>query len=254
MSLFGYKSPYQRKLAVAKHAGFYLDLVMSKSPAAYYRLGESSGTTANDSSGNTNHGTITGSLSLNQTGLIPGDSNGSVAFCTSNNCGIEVPDANSLDIVGAITLEAWMKHSSSNFSGGVIWKSEPLFSGNPSQLVYEFGFLSGTLYFQASNGSSTFSVSYSFTGQAANTRHLLTATWDGTTGANAIKIMVDGVVVAQGTSGFTTIRSTNNTVKIGGKNGSGNGYEHFPGTLDEVVLLASVTTLAEHTTRFVFGT
>ena len=39
------------------HADFYSNKILSLSPTAYWRLNESSGTTATDSSGNGNNGT-----------------------------------------------------------------------------------------------------------------------------------------------------------------------------------------------------
>lgn len=57
----------------------YFDLVMSHSPRGYWRLGETSGTTAADSSGNGRNGTYTGTYTLNKPSLIPSDSvNGSL--------------------------------------------------------------------------------------------------------------------------------------------------------------------------------
>lgn len=44
--------------------------VLADNPAAYYRLGEPLGTQAADSSGNDNHGTYVGSISLGEAGLI----------------------------------------------------------------------------------------------------------------------------------------------------------------------------------------
>lgn len=49
-------------------------------PLAYWRLGESSGTVASDSSGNRYHGTYTGSPTLGATGLLSVDSATSVTF------------------------------------------------------------------------------------------------------------------------------------------------------------------------------
>ncbi len=51
----------------------YADVVLADSPLAYYRLGESSGTTMTDSSGNGRHGTYVGSPTLGAAGLVPGD-------------------------------------------------------------------------------------------------------------------------------------------------------------------------------------
>lgn len=48
----------------------YSDLVLADDPLVYYKLDETTGTTAIDSSGNGNDGTYTGGVTLNQDGLI----------------------------------------------------------------------------------------------------------------------------------------------------------------------------------------
>jgi hypothetical protein len=247
------KFSYHRRRAAAQTSGSYLSAVMKNSPAGYWRLGEASGN-ALDASGHGNDGTVYTGVTQGVTGLILNDPDAAASFDQSNNStGIEVPNSASLQITGAITLEAWMKHSSSNFSGGIVWKSEPLFSGLETQKVYELGFLSGTLYFQISNGTTQNSLSYNFTGQTSGVKHFITATWDGTTGANGVKIFIDGVQVAQGTSAIAAIQSTLTSLKIGGKHTSANSYEHFPGTLDEVAVYGAVSSLAQHTERYNIG-
>src|SRR4051812_1334419 len=52
---------------------YYSSAVLALSPIAYYRLGESSGTTAADSSGNGLNGTYNGGVTLGQPGGIFGD-------------------------------------------------------------------------------------------------------------------------------------------------------------------------------------
>jgi hypothetical protein len=51
----------------------YMATVLADSPTAYYRLGESSGTTMTDASGNSNNGTYSGSPTLGTTGAVAGD-------------------------------------------------------------------------------------------------------------------------------------------------------------------------------------
>lgn len=51
----------------------YSDLILSLSPVAYWRLGESSGSSAADASGNSRAGTYSGSYTLGASSLIPSD-------------------------------------------------------------------------------------------------------------------------------------------------------------------------------------
>jgi YD repeat-containing protein len=65
----------------------YLDQVLGHVPAGYWRLNETSGTTATDSSGNSKNGTYGGTYTQNQTGLITGDTNKAVRFNTGGSAG-----------------------------------------------------------------------------------------------------------------------------------------------------------------------
>ena len=67
-----------KNLLSVPSASGYADVVNSLSPIAYYRLGESSGTTAVDETGNYNL-TYTGSPVLAQSGLLSGDGNSSIS-------------------------------------------------------------------------------------------------------------------------------------------------------------------------------
>lgn len=73
-------------------SGAYITAVLADSPLGYWRLGESSGTTANDSSGNARHGTYAGSTlpTLGATGMVYGDVDTAVNVTVAGGR-IEVP-------------------------------------------------------------------------------------------------------------------------------------------------------------------
>lgn len=66
-------------------AGDYSAAVLADTPLAYYRLGETSGTSMVDSSGNGRHGVAASGITLGATGLLPGDANTCYDFSTSSN-------------------------------------------------------------------------------------------------------------------------------------------------------------------------
>jgi trimeric autotransporter adhesin len=73
----------QRVAAILAAVGFpvgYANAVGGFSPSLYWRLGESAGTTAADSSGNGRNGTYGAGVTLGQTSLLVGDSNTSALF------------------------------------------------------------------------------------------------------------------------------------------------------------------------------
>lgn len=60
----------------------YETAVLANSPSVYYRLGESSGTTATDDSGNSVTGTYSGSgVTYGVTGTLSGDADRSLFVC-----------------------------------------------------------------------------------------------------------------------------------------------------------------------------
>jgi Concanavalin A-like lectin/glucanases superfamily len=91
-------------------AGSYPDKVIRDGASAYWRLGETSGTTANDSIG-TAHGTISGGVTLNQTGAIA-DGDKAMAF---NGTGT-IQTATPFTAPATFTIELWLKSVDENFS------------------------------------------------------------------------------------------------------------------------------------------
>src|SRR5712671_4787956 len=90
-------------------ASTYSSAVLADAPAGYWRLGESSGTTAADSAGH-NAGTYVGGVTLGQAGALSGDSDTSVVL-DGSIATVQIPDAAALDPTTQITLEAWIKPS-----------------------------------------------------------------------------------------------------------------------------------------------
>ena len=89
----------------------YSEVILADSPVGYWRLGESSGTSAADATGNGNTGTYTDSYTLAQTGDIAGDTDKAVAFSGANSTGgyVAVPDVSALRFTSALTFEAWIR-------------------------------------------------------------------------------------------------------------------------------------------------
>lgn len=86
--------------------------VLADSPVAYIKLTETSGTTASDTSGNGNTGTYN-NCTLNQTGLIPSESDKCVLFDGTTSF-VDLGNPSALQILGAFAIEAIL---SVNFPG-----------------------------------------------------------------------------------------------------------------------------------------
>lgn len=92
----------------------YENSVLSDQPVAYWRLGETSGNTANDSSGNGHNGTYIGSPALGQGGSLSGDSDAAAAFNGSSSY-VNVGSVSALQFANnePFSIEFWTKPDAS---------------------------------------------------------------------------------------------------------------------------------------------
>jgi len=87
----------------------YRSLILADGPVAYWRLGEASGTSAADETGNGHTGTYHGAATLGQSGLIAGDPTTSVLLSYTSPGWISAPANAAFDLTGDFTLECWIK-------------------------------------------------------------------------------------------------------------------------------------------------
>ena len=86
----------------------YASTILADAPVAYWRLGETTGSSAADEVAG-QAGTYVGTYALGQAGAIAGDGNAAVNF-NGLSGGVNVPDQPKLDLGnGPWTLEAWVK-------------------------------------------------------------------------------------------------------------------------------------------------
>jgi hypothetical protein len=100
----------------------YVDVVDALSPLGYWRLGESSGTTATDRAGSAN-GTYSGGVTLGTTGAIGGDSDTAVDFDGSTGVAAVGPSVDLL-LTGDLSVSMWFKSDSFTVSNS----PDPLFT------------------------------------------------------------------------------------------------------------------------------
>src|ERR1700730_457452 len=99
----------------------YSAAVLLDSPAAYWRMGESSGTTMTDASKNGNNGAYAGSVTLGQAGALAGDKGTAVAF-DGRTASASVASSRSLQ-VNWITIELWIKKTTETGYGVYVAKN-----------------------------------------------------------------------------------------------------------------------------------
>jgi hypothetical protein len=196
-------------------------------PVLYYRFDEASGTTALDSSGNNNTGTLSGDA-MHVQGL-PGFGNG-LHF---NGTGyVMANDSSSLDPTSQITVSAWINADTwANGNHRILQKSTDD-SDNQYRLLVE----GGALKFDITGLGTAQTTTLPSTGAW----HNVTGTYDGST----IKLYVDGSLVAsQAASGQIPV--TNGPLFVATKNAGAPAGDHFVGTIDEVRIYARALTQAQ---------
>ncbi len=201
------------------------DRAMPAGLVAAFAFDEGTGSTAGDSSGSFNAGTI-----ANATWSTQGRFGNALSF-NGTNALVTINDADSLDLTAQMTLEAWVRPSAINGWETVIMKDRPdglaygLFGGDP---LASFITPPGT--------SSVFGVTTANSLPLDSWSHLAT-TYDGTT----VKLYVNGSLISSQPTA-ETIATSSNPLQIGGNAIWG---EYFAGLIDEVRVYNRALTAAE---------
>jgi hypothetical protein len=220
----------------------YASAIMANGPNAYWRLGETQGSIVVDSTANSNTGSYQGGFTLNQPGAIVGDPNGAVTFNGSNGFAA-VPASSSLNLTGALTLEAWVKFASTNGVQAIVNKGDGV---SASGSAYELAWIPGTgLGFQTFIGGTRVDADQNIT-PTPNQWYDLVGT---RTGAGLLSFYVNGQPVATANDGGGALN--NPAVNVGlGAAGNGSGMLPLNGTLDEVAVYPIALTALQVATHW----
>lgn len=225
-------------------AGDYAAEVLADGPVSYWKLDETSGTTAADSVGG-NNGTYTGGYTLNQTG-IPSTGRPAVLFNGSSGyVNLGAPAA--LNLTAAWTLEAWVYLVSTPNGSGII-AEQHTGSGN---VLYEIGFGFSTSGAALTVGYYTGSAWYvaAGAGLSLNAWHHVVGTWDGTT----LRLYADGSQVAAATPAAAPVGGVNN-MYIGKRHDNTGVAPFFPGRIDEAAVYSTALSAERITAHYNAGT
>lgn len=201
----------------------YSATILADQPLAYWRLGESSGTTMSDSSGYSHNGTYVGSPTLGTTGLISGDANTGVTFAIGK--------------YAEVASNAWMTNSS-RFTAEAVVKPTGV-TGTQEIFVWQDANAAGRFYLQLDGSKVSFSVRannqvwqgpiQSATGSAVAGKRLhVAATFED---GNA-KLYVGGALAAS-TTGWSLLVSPTAKMGVGGDSFDSSSSS-FVGVVDEV--------------------
>jgi hypothetical protein len=208
----------------------YSSEVLADSPLLYWRMGDSSGTTVTDSSGNGRNGTYVNSPTLGVAGLVDGDSNTAVSFDGSNDYA-NIADAAWMDVT-TITLEAGIKLNATGAYQNIIDRD----NGGAGR-IFQFR-VSNTNKLEAivwRTGDGPYVLAGSTT-LTAGTKYHTAMVYDG---ASSIwKLYVNGVEDANG--GLAgSLKTGTQQIVVGGSQSGGGGapsVQFFNGVIDEVAI------------------
>jgi len=199
----------------------YAGEVLADAPVSYWRLGESTGTTAADAKGGRN-GTYVNGPVLGVAGALVGDSDKAATFDGTNDR-VEVPYTAVLN-PATFTLEAWAKASTTAGFKTVMssWTNDGTAAGFG---IWAYG---ANWEFYLAHGTGSQSVAAPIT---ANTWTHIAATYDGTT----MRLYTDGQLRSAQTGGY--VPNTSSPFSIGGATYVGSNWQHFlNGSVDEVAI------------------
>ena len=213
----------------------YGSTVWNDSPNIYYRLDETSGSTATDLSGNTNNGTYSGGVTLGVASPVSGTGHTAVTF---NGTTGTLASGAQMAAPSVYSEEAWFKTTST--AGGKLIGFGNSRTGNSSSYDrHVYMLASGQLVFGTYTGQNN--VATSSRSYNDGNWHYMVATQ----GPGGMTLYVDGQSVA--TNPQTQAQSYNGFWRIGGDNLSGWGANnaYFAGTIDEAAIYPTVLTPAQ---------
>lgn len=190
----------------------YFTAVMDDSPWGYWRFGESSGTSAADSSGNGRSSTISATgITYSQTGAIKADTNTAFLFASASSGLVTLPSSNPFTGSSASTMECWFKVAALPGSGvffNLMQIADVAGGAGHSSTVYLAGTQSGKLFWDDQSASTSWG-----TIPSTNTYYHVVLTYAGGSGG-AITLYVNGSSV--GTTTATLSINSGFGPKIGG--------------------------------------
>lgn len=222
----------------------YSSEVLADSPLAYYRLGEASGSTLVDSSGNGRDGTYVVAPTLGVAGALTGDADTAADFQGPTTGGHATVTTGTWMDAAAITVEAWIKYDSTTANGYIADRDN---NGSARDWRLFINNTTGRLDFTVWNSGGTAYTLNPTTALTINTTYHVVGTFDGTN----IKLYVDGVQI--GTAACTgNVRTTAQKICIGSFNESTS--NRFNGVLDEVAYYGTALSAARVLAHYDAGT
>jgi hypothetical protein len=223
----------------------YSGAILADSPNIYYRLGESAGTTARDSSGHGNNGAYSASgVTLGVASAIANDTDTAITLDGTNGFVQETSGAGVPTGFANRSIEAWFKTTSATDMPIVAY-------GTPGVANQYFGVYVNGTSIEVKTGAGT-TITFPGSASLANGAwHHLVVTYDSGVIAGNLKVYIDGVNF--GTQTSTTNLST--TLDAAGLEvGKDDTPAFFNGSLDEVAIYSTVLATYQISNHYKAGT
>jgi hypothetical protein len=234
----------------------YPSVVLADAPLAYYRLDETSGTIAHDSSGHRLDGTYGAGVTHGAPGLIVGDGDAAASFsggAWTHDGIVEVPPALMLEPSQSVSVELWMRQPVLNPDATILvdyGDPGPSVMQDPAYglLIYKSAFNVFLWTDVAEGGGPSFGPA---TQPTTNQVYHVVETFDG----QSVRVFVDGVLSAtMQVSGTLAFANQRGGLGIGGTTVGGAADVVFGGTLDEVAIYGFALSPAQVLKHFMAGT
>ena len=200
----------------------YKQQILQDNPNGYWRLGESSGTTATDSSTAAHNGSYsTTGVTLNQTGTLPADPDTAASFSGASSYA-SIPAASNFS--GAFTIEAWIKSSAIQSDKGIAGKWRSAGEASPG----------GAMLWINQSGNYALVVTNTAGNYLNSTSNPVPGSWEyivGSYDGSTLRLYQNGLLIAS--KAFTgSLGSPTIPFEIGRYAGANT--TNFNGTIDEV--------------------
>ncbi len=194
----------------------YQDVVMQDSPTAYWRLGETSGTTVLDLGSGNHNGKIVVAPTLGVTGAVAGDGNKAMTFAAGSGHYISTTQTSS----STFTWEAWIKPTGDASGWHTIMSMV-----NTNYVLFDYTSTRIGVWTADGLGPATFNTTGNLT---ANVWHHVVLVREGNSTTNGYKLYLNGSLSGQANSGTL---SPTDPIFLGVRSGVG---DYYDGSLDEV--------------------
>lgn len=215
----------------------YVDEVLADSPVGYWRLGETSGTSASDLGSAAQAGTYSGGYTQNQTSLLASDTANKAVLLNGSSGYIDCTNNTAFNFNGGnMTAECLVKFTNFPADGSSAWLIGKAYDSGTDDVAYSLrlevsgGGSTKTLKIESYNAPTAYGTTFDASAWTTGTIYHIAAVYDGTNW----KLYVNGSNVA--TTAGSGPQTSGRALMIGREDNSFGTGGYFDGVIDEVAV------------------